>query len=156
DLLSDFASAVGLKRAKLAPAARYNESLDAECLAFLRAINHASPRSIASRIGPLRSAAVAVLQRRRGGAKFVIPPVLAQRIEARFRTSNEIVSGEYFQSRFRPLFPPPARVGTAGERPRDSIGAATALRIACFLAVGLIHDLLKRKRRPGPGSTSSP
>lgn len=143
DLLADFAATIGLESAQLVSVPRCNESLDAESLAFLRGINRRLPNGLRERTGPLRSAAVKVLQQRRGGTKFVIPPVLADRIEAHFRMPNEIVSAEYFDSRHRPLFSPPTLVGKRDTLPANSIGFPTAFRIAFFLMAGLIRNALQ-------------
>jgi hypothetical protein len=146
DLLADFATTLGLEPGELELVPRYNESLDVESLAFMRAINRRVPRRFADRIMPLRAAAVTVLQRRRGGTRFVIPPALADRIQARFRASNDRVSAEYFGGRFQPLFPPPALVGRPDELPPKSIGFMIAIRITCFLVAGLIGEFFRRKR----------
>ena len=98
-----------------------------ESLIFLRAINRRTPRRLAERMGALRSAAVAILQQRHGGTKFVISQELASRIEARFRTSNERVAAEYFGSRFQPLFSPPTLVGEAARLPPNSISFPMAI-----------------------------
>jgi hypothetical protein len=83
-----------------------------------------------------------VLQRRRGGTKFVIPRAQAERIEAAYRDSNEQVSADYFGACFRPLFSPPLLVSETGDPPRDRIGALMAIRIASFLASGFLRDSL--------------
>lgn len=140
DLLADFAATIGLATAKLASVPRYNQSLDAESLTFLRAINRRLPNGFRERTGPLRSAAIKVLQRRRGGTRFVIPRAVANRIEAHFRNSNERVSAEYFDSRHQPLFSPPTLVGKEDTIPANSIGFPTAFRIAFFLIAGLIRN----------------
>jgi hypothetical protein len=145
DLLADFAATIGLESTKLVSVPHFNESLDAESLAFLRAINRRLPRRLSDRLGPMRSAAVTVLQRRHGGTKFVISPALASQIEARFRSSNEKVSAEYFGSRYQPLFSAPALVGRSDESAVKSIGFLTSLRIAGFLALGLVREFLGRR-----------
>jgi hypothetical protein len=145
DLLTDFAATIGLESTKLVSVPRYNESLDVESLAFLRAINRHLPRRTSERLGSLRSAAVTILQRRRGGTKFVISPTLASQIEARFRPSNDRVSAEYFDSRHHPLFSPASLVSRTGEQPPERIGLLTIYRIAGFLALGLIREFLGRR-----------
>jgi len=143
DLLADIAATLGLESTRLTSVPRYNESLDAESLVFLRAINRGVPRRISSWLEPLRSAAVGILQRRRRGTKFVIPPAAADRIEARFRASNERVAAEYFDSRHDPLFSPPVLVAP-GEQPMlRSIGFPAALRIAAALFIGLVDKGLE-------------
>jgi hypothetical protein len=152
DLLADFAATIGLESTKLVPVPRYNESLDAESLGFLLAINRRLPRWLSRRIGPLRSAAVAVLQRRRGGMKFVISSAQAGRIEDHFRASNERVSAVYFGGRYRPLFPPPTLLGEADDPPSTPVGFGTALRLAGFLAAGLVRDAFNRAIAPKDNS----
>jgi hypothetical protein len=146
DLLADFAASIGLENTKLVPVPRYNESLDAESLIFLRAINRRTPRRLAERMGALRSAAVAILQQRHGGTKFVISQELASRIEARFRTSNERVAAEYFGSRFQPLFSPPTLVGEAARLPPNSISFPMAIWLSAIVAIGLIRHEFGRSQ----------
>ena len=142
DLVDDFAGAIGLDAKGLHRFPPANPSLDAESLAFLRSFNRRLPRALSARIRPLRGAIVRVLQRRRGGTKFVIPRAQAERIEAAYRDSNEQVSADYFGACFRPLFSPPLLVSETGDPPRDRIGALMAIRIASFLASGLLRDSL--------------
>jgi len=140
DLIDDFASAIGLDNKGLQRPPRANPSLDAESLAFLRGFNRRLPHALSARIQPFRGAIVRVLQRHRGGTKFVIPREQAERIEAAYRESNERVSADYFGSRFRPLFSPPLLISQTGDTPRDRINALTAMHIAAFLALGLLRD----------------
>ena len=142
DLIADFSAVIGLDHSRLVRVPRYNESLDAESLAFFRALNSRLPSPVSERITPLRMAAVNILQRRRGGTRFVIPPRQAGRIEDHFRASNEKVSADYFGSRHQPLFSPPALVGHADEIPPRSIGFGTALRITGVLIAGLVSNML--------------
>jgi hypothetical protein len=138
DLIADFADAVGLDVQGMRRTARSNPSLDAEALAFLRALNRRLPRGRANRVDRFRGALVRVLQRR-GGTKFVIARTLSQRIEEAYRQSNERVSAEYFASRFRPLFSPPALVAADDTTP-NGISAFTAMRVAGFLGFGLLRE----------------
>jgi hypothetical protein len=156
DVTRDFASAIGLDMEGLHMPRRANPSLDAESLAFLRALNRRLPRALSERVQPFRGVIVRVLQRRRGGTKFVIPRAEAQRIEAAYRESNERVAANYFGSRFRARFSPPVLVSKAGGPPHDRIGPLVAMRIAGFLVLGLLRDrviwagsrLLRRGRSP--------
>ena len=142
DLLSDFACTLGLDHTRLESVPRLNESLDAESLAFVRALNRLPPK-LAWRIGRMRGHIVRILQRRRGGTEFVIPPALAARIENAFRASNERVSELYFESRFQPLFSPPLLVGSQEARRRDTVGPFSAARITAFLLYGVVRDAVK-------------
>jgi hypothetical protein len=146
DLIADFADAVGLDTPGLRRPARANPSLDAEALAFLRALNRRLPRALANPVDRFRGVLVRVLQRRRGGPKFVIARALSQRIEEAYRESNERVSAEYFASRFRPLFSPPALVA-GNNTPPNGIGPFTAMRLAGFLGFGLLREGVIRAGR---------
>jgi len=149
NLLADFADTVGIDAALLSPVPRSNPSIDAESLAFLRATNRNLPQLLAKHIAPYRGRILGVLQRRRGGTKFIISPALANKIEVAFRESNKIVSDTYFRSRFHPLFSPPLLTGPV--TPLTSIGPVAALRLAGLLARGLLCDLMKRRKRPPLG-----
>jgi hypothetical protein len=142
DLIDDLASAIGLDTKGLQRLPRANPSLDAESLAFLRGFNRRLPRALSARIQPFRGGIVRVLQRHRGGTKFVIPRGQAERIEAAYRESNKRVSADYFGSRFRPLFSPPLLVSETEDPPRDRIGALIAIHVAAFLMFGLLRDSL--------------
>ncbi|HEX3665408.1 MAG TPA: hypothetical protein VHU23_09270 [Rhizomicrobium sp.] len=144
DLLADFAAATDLGFKNLVAVPRHNESLDAESLAFLRAINRGFPQKIAERVGSLRSAAVAVLQRRQGGTKFLIPPKLAGRIGTHFRASNEYVSRQYFESRYQPLFAPAKLVARNGDTPPGPLHCYEALHLSGVVALGLIKQAFRR------------
>lgn len=142
DLVVDFTRTIGLELEGLDVPPRANPSLDAQSLAFLRGINRRLPQGLSNRVRPLRSAAVRVLQRRRGGTRFAIARAEAERIEAAYSESNGVVAGEYFGSRFRPLFSPAALVRD-GDSPRsDRVGPFAAIGIAGFLAIGLLRDVL--------------
>lgn len=138
DLIADFAEATGLDTRGLPIPPRVNPSLDAESLAFLRGMNRRLPRNPQGRVQLLRNRIVRVLQRRRGGTRFTIPPRLATRIEDVYRDSNERVSTDYFGSRYHPLFSPPVLVSDTPV-PRH-IGVVTAVRISGFVALGLLRD----------------
>src|SRR5438132_5866868 len=137
-LIGDFASAVSLDVKGLHLPPPSNPSLDAESLVFLRGMNRRLPRVLSERVRPFRGPVVRVLQRRQGGTKFRIPRALAERIEAAYRESNERVSAVWFDSRFRPLFSPPV-LASALPAP-DSIGPATAARIAGLVALVLVRE----------------
>jgi hypothetical protein len=137
DLLADYAGATGLDHARLRPVSRFNESLDAESLAFLRAMNRRLPHGLAKRISPFRGRIVRVLQQRRGGSRFIISSAVARQIEEAFGESNELVSSAYFESRFHPLFSPPVLAGPPDALPKNDIGPLAALGIAGFLTAGL-------------------
>ena len=138
NVIADFAGVTGLDLCSLRVPPRANPSLDTESLAFLRGLNRRIPLSLAEHAAPLRAAIVRVLQRRRGGTRFAIPPALAERIEETYRDSNERVSRDYFDSRYRPLFSPPALVG--GSIPPPPMGVNAAARIGLFLAAGLVRE----------------
>lgn len=140
DLIADFARTIGLELAGLDVPPRANPSLDAQSLAFLRGINRRLPHGLSDRVRPLRSAAVRVLQRRRGSKRFAISRAEAERIEAAYSESNARVADEYFGSRFRPLFSPAALVCKGDGPRRDRVGPFAAIRIAGFLAIGLLRD----------------
>jgi hypothetical protein len=142
DLLADFAGATGLDHARLRPVARFNESLDAESLAFLRTMNRRLPPGISRRIAPFRGRIVRVLQRRRGGTRFIISSAVARQIEEAFQDSNDLVSNAYFESRFRPLFSPPLLAGPPDALPKNDIGPLAALAIAGFLTAGLAWNFV--------------
>jgi hypothetical protein len=144
-LLTDFADALGLDHSQLRAVPRFNESLDAESLAFLRAMNRRLPHGLARRIAPFRGRLVRVLQRRRGGTKFVVSSTLAEQIEKAFRDSNELVSDTYFESRFHPLFSQAFLAGPPETLPKNDIGRLAALRIAGFLSAGLALDFVKAR-----------
>ncbi|HEY2447000.1 MAG TPA: hypothetical protein VGI20_14785 [Rhizomicrobium sp.] len=144
DVVADFARAIGLDTTGLHSVGRFNESLDAESLAFLRAMNRRLPRWLAKRIVPFRGHMVRVLQRRRRGTRFVVSHALGQQIEESFRKSNELVSESYFGSRFDPLFSPPTLAATPESLPRDMIGLLAALRTAGILVSGLVWDFAKK------------
>ncbi|HWY16792.1 MAG TPA: hypothetical protein VNX86_16775 [Rhizomicrobium sp.] len=145
DLLADFAGATGLDHTRLRPVSRFNESLDAESLAFLRAINRRLPHGLANRISPFRGRIVRVLQQRRGGTKFIVSSTLAEQIEEAFRGSNELVSNTYFESRFHPLFSRPLLAGPPDALPKNDIGPLAALGIAGFLTAGLAWHFVKAR-----------
>src|SRR5205807_10127233 len=107
DVVADFAGVIGLDTRQLQRPLRANPSLDAESLAFVRALNRRLPRTLAERLKLVRGATVRVLQRRRGGKRFTIPHPLATKIENAYRDANEQVSVRYFGARYRPLFSPP-------------------------------------------------
>ncbi len=145
DLLADFASATGFDHARLQPVHRFNESLDAESLAFLRAMNRRLSPGIARRIAPFRGRIVRVLQRRRGGSRFIISSAVARQIEEAFQDSNELVSNAYFESRFHPLFSPPLLAGPSDTLPKNDIGSLAALEIAGFVTAGLAWNFVKAR-----------
>ena len=145
DLIADFVNLTGLDTRGLQVPARANPSLDAESLVFLRGMNRRLPRVLARDVQPFRGAIVRVLQRRRGGTRFTIPRLLADRIADAYRDSNERVSTEYFGSRHRPLFSPPVLVSDSP--PPNRLDTVTAARIGGFLARGLLRDGLVRAAR---------
>jgi hypothetical protein len=144
-LLTDFTTALGLDHSQLRAVPRFNKSLDAESLAFLRAMNRHLPHGLARRLHPYRGRIVRVLQRRRGGTKFIISRELADRIEEAFRDSNELVSDTYFDSRFHPLFSRAFLAGPPDILPKNDLGRLAALRIAGFLSIGLAWDFVKAR-----------
>jgi hypothetical protein len=152
DLLRDFADSVGLDIADLERPVPSNPSLDMESLIFLRAMNRRLPSWLSARLHPWRGALVRVLQRRRGGRRFVIPRTLAQRIEQAYADSNSRVSEVYFGARYCPLFSPPLLVTDQQLLPTNRIGPLAAVRIGFFLAGGLLRDrwIRARKRRLPP------
>jgi hypothetical protein len=145
DLLADFAGATDLDHARLRPVSRFNESLDAESLAFLRAMNRRLPPGIATRIAPFRGRIVRVLQRRRGGTKFIVSSTVAEQIEKAFLDSNELVSDTYFESRFHPLFSRPLLAGPPDALPKNDIGPLAALGVAGFLTAGVAWNFVKAR-----------
>ncbi|HLY04666.1 MAG TPA: hypothetical protein VKR31_02860 [Rhizomicrobium sp.] len=138
DLIADFAQVTGLDTRGLQMPARANPSLDAESLAFLRTLNCRLPYDPAGRVQSFRNRIVRVLQRRRGGTRFTIPHQLATRIEDAYRDSNERVSTDYFDCRYRPLFSPPVLVSDTPVPHR--IGAIAAIRMCGLIATGLLRD----------------
>jgi hypothetical protein len=140
DVLRDFAETIGLDIVGLERPARANPSLDTESLVFLRAVNRRLPAFVSKRLEPFRGALVRVLQRRRGGTRFVIPPSLAQRIEDAYADTNSRVSEAYFGSRFRPLFAPPLLVSVEEKPASNNLRPLGAARIALFLLSGLLRD----------------
>lgn len=143
DVIGDFARVIGLDISGLDLPARANPSLDAESLAFLRAMNRRLPPGLAARVQPFRGAIVRVLQRRRGGKKFAIPREVAKRIADVYRDSNARVAREYFGS--GPLFSPPVLVSDSPAPP--GIGVAAILGIGGFLAMGLLREATIRAAR---------
>jgi len=139
DVVEDFAQTIGLDMRGLRRPARSNPSLDAQSLAFLRAVNRQLPPHVAKHVDRFRGALVRVLQRR-GGTKFVITRALAERIESAYRDSNARVSAEYFGSRSQPLFSPPVLVSRDVTASPNRLDPITATRIAGFLALGLLRD----------------
>ena len=112
---------------------------------FLRAINRRLPPGIATRIAPFRGRIVRVLQRRRGGTKFIVSSTVAEQIEKAFLDSNELVSDTYFDSRFHPLFSRPLLAGPPDALPKNDIGPLAALGIAGFLTAGLAWNFVKAR-----------
>jgi hypothetical protein len=128
DIRKDFTRALEIDTETLTDTRDLNNSLDAESIAFLRGFNRRVPAALANQAAALRIGIAAVLRRRRGGTKFVIPRDLASRIEVMFRASNAQVAADYFPSLASPLFSPPSY---AGELRRA--GAAPLLCIAVML-----------------------
>jgi hypothetical protein len=132
DVISDFASVVGLETKGLAPLERLNESLDAEGMEFLRQFNLYLPRVRGEGANPERAGLARILLANKQGEGFRVSAKKATEIEDRFRKSNREVSKRYFGSRFEPLFPPSRSVKWDGDVV-ETLSVEACIRISVLL-----------------------
>jgi hypothetical protein len=143
DVRKDFLRQLGIEPATLARTRYLNQSLDAESILFVRALNRRVPIVLAK---PLRYLAVAVLSKRRGRKRFAISQTLASQIADTFRASNAQVAAQYFPLMPLALFSPPSCVDADGtDKP---LPWNKALRIAATLApLALFWSCISLTRR---------
>jgi len=105
DIIDDFMVALGLQQnPNFARPRNQNESLDAECLEFLRLLNQHLP------LGKRRGNLVATLQAISCGPLMDLSPEIRENLMTAVRASNRLVAAEYFHNGIAeagdPLFGP--------------------------------------------------
>jgi hypothetical protein len=150
DLLQDFESHIGIPAGTIETTRRRNTALSTECVDFLLQFNKYVPHVLGNRRNPLRGNVVSFLEQIEGGTPFQAPQDIAAHLDSMFRNSNEIVSREYFNSRYQPLFERAPTVPTIlSATPEDRL--SELIRIAAHLWTQQQQDSLDRK----PSSNSN-
>jgi hypothetical protein len=97
DIIQDFLDAIGLDADLAYTHPRHlNESLDAECLEFLRLLNRHIPRLTNEGVNKTRGNIVSLLLNLPQGPLLTLPAAELAAFMSRFRESNARVAAEYF------------------------------------------------------------
>jgi hypothetical protein len=148
DLLLDFESIIGISAGVLETSCRRNSALSQGATEFLREFNNYVPHLLGEIRNPLRGSVVQLLEQFQDRDPFYVPTHVAEHVENLFRASNEVVSRDYFNSKYNPLFEKRQTVSVSHASPKGD-HASDMIRIAAHLWIHQQQELLNCKHSAG-------